>query len=74
MERSKVVVLLFFVHTGKVEPEELVVFYDAWKSVLSVNKLAQMLAGFKGVEVNNNTNITTRWYDVLYTDNTSVLQ
>ncbi|XP_065914810.1 DENN domain-containing protein 3-like isoform X2 [Dysidea avara] len=36
--------------TGKVEPEELEVFYDAWKSVLNVNKHAQMLAGFKGVE------------------------
>jgi len=64
MERSIVVMLLLLVHTGKVEPEELVVFYDAWKSVLSVNKHAQTLAGFKGVEVSNNTIVTTKCYDV----------
>jgi len=56
--------IVSLVCTGKVEPGELEVFYDAWRNILDVNKHAQMLAGFRGVEVNTQSILSLRCHDL----------
>ena len=36
---------------GRLLPEELELFYDSWKNIVTMNKHAQTVAAYKSVEV-----------------------
>ena len=41
------------ISTGRLSPEELELFYDSWKNIVTINGHAQTSAAYKTVEVVN---------------------
>lgn len=41
----------FIIFIGRLLPEELELFYDSWKNIVTMNKHAQTVAAYKSVEV-----------------------